>query len=109
MFDKKAATEIRQIIKSCDDYQILCKVDEDEQPSVVVAGQDSTGKKWVVTTNIDKDWVRKASCSGQFIAQVVEQIRTLIGSSSESIYADRAAVLSRVFLQGTLLPLLDRD
>jgi|GEM_PF-3728593 len=109
MFNKNAATEIGQIIKACDDYQILCKVEEDEQPSVVVAGQDSTGKKWVATTNIDKDWVRKASCSGQFIAQVVEQIRALRGSSAESIYAEREAVLSRVFLQGTLLPLLDRD
>ena len=109
MFNKNAATEMSRIIKSCADYQILCKVGENEQPSVVVAGQDPAGRKWVVTTNIDEAWVREASCSGQFIAQVVEQIRTLRGASSESIYADRAEVLSRVFLQGTLLPLLDRD
>jgi hypothetical protein len=64
MFGKKAATEIRRTIKSCADFQILCKVDENEQPSVVVFGQDSTGKKWLVTTDIDKDWVRQAACSG---------------------------------------------
>jgi hypothetical protein len=109
MFETKTAKEIRRIIKSCEDYQILCKLGDGGLPMLLFAGHDATGKKIVASTHIDEGWVQHARCSGQFVAQIVDQIRALLGNSPKSANADRAAVLGRVFLQGSLLPLLDRD
>ena len=109
MFNKKIAKEIRLLITSCEDFQILCRLNDGDQPTIQVAGNDSTGNKLVVVTSIDPGWIKHANCSGQFVPQFVDTIRELFGKSSKSLHADRRTILSRTFLQGTLLPLLDRD
>ncbi|MFZ4779165.1 MAG: hypothetical protein ACOYM3_27705 [Terrimicrobiaceae bacterium] len=77
--------------------------------AIPVAAHRMIANTYPGAARFDADTWTEKPIGHQHRKQIVEQIRALRGSSSEPIYADRAEVLSRVFLQGTLLPLLDRE
>jgi hypothetical protein len=108
VFTPKARKEIRKIAASCDNYQIICGLRGDDQPTIALVGLDPAGTRLQFVTDIDPGWVLDAQCLDQFVAQVVDEVREVTGPISDYVYHDRRTLLSRTFIQGTVLPFAEK-
>ena len=85
MFTAKTRREIGSVVAKCKDFQVLCRW-IDEQPSVLITGTDEVGNKHGCTVQLHPGWIHAATCSGQFVAAIIEELRPFLklGRSSNS-------------------------